>query len=249
MKKKKIEVGDEFTINEGGRVVVVEYGGCSNVLVKHLDDYGHEMVVEVGHLRAGKVKNPYHPSVHGVGFVGVGEYKPSEGRKNTKEYSTWNSMFARCYCPKLHEKYPTYVGCSVDKRWHNFQVFAKWFNEQHRADDWQLDKDLIEEGNKIYTPELCRFIPQDLNKLLTDSGRTRGDLPQGVTRDGSGYRAQLNVDGTRLYLGTYPTETHAFAVYKKAKEENIRRMANIYKDEICPLIFEALMIYEVNYDI
>lgn len=243
---KKIEVGDEFPTNEGGRMVVLEYVNARNVLLKHLDDYGYEVVVRASNLRTGKIKNPYRPSVYGVGYIGTGEYKVWVDGKNTIEYATWHSMLERCYCPKYHEKYPTYIGCSVDERWHNFQVFAKWLNEQRRDDGWQLDKDLVEEGNKIYSPETCRFIPQELNKLLNDQGRSRGELPRGVTKNGDGYETRVNVDGTRLYLGFYPTETQAFAVYKKAKEENVKRMANIFKDEICPLIFEALMIYEVQ---
>lgn len=178
----KIYKGDEFPTNEGGRVVVLDYGGSRNVLVKHLEDHGHEMVVEAGQLRNGKVKNPYHQSVYGVGFIGVGDYRAKVDGKPTKEYATWNSMFNRCYCPKSQKNRPTYIGCSVDERWHNFQVFAKWMNEQHREDDWHLDKDLISNGNKIYSPETCRFIPSQLNTLLSDCGRVRGELPQGVSK-------------------------------------------------------------------
>lgn len=246
MKNKKIEIGDEFSTNEGGRVVVLEYVNAQNVLVKHLDDYGYEVAVRACHMRKGRVKNPYRPSVYGVGFIGTGEYKAREGDKKTIEYVTWYNMLTRCYCPKKQEKSPTYIGCSVDERWHKFQVFAKWFHEQRRGDGWQLDKDLIKGGNKVYSPETCRFIPQELNNLLTDSGRARGELSQGVTRHGNGYRAQLGIDGERIYLGIHSTEEQAFSVYKKSKEENIKRMANIYKDEICPLVYQSLMVYDIT---
>lgn len=242
----KVKAGDEFTTNEGGRVVVVEYVNAKNVLVKHMDDYGHEMVVQSQSLREGGIRNPYHPSVYGFGFIGVGDYISKEGGKITKAYVTWNGMFTRCYSPKCQERQPTYIGCSVDERWHNFQVFAKWMNEQHREDDWQLDKDLISNGNKVYSPETCRFIPRALNTLLNDHGGARGDLPQGVTRQGDRFKARLRVNGEKLYLGTHPTAEQAFQVYKKAKEENIKRMAEIHKDVICPLVYEALIVYDVK---
>lgn len=245
-KNKKIGVGDDFPTNEGGRVVVVEYVDAQNVLVKHLDDYGYEVVVRAGDMRKGRVKNPYRPSVYGVGFIGTGEYKVREGDKKTIEYVTWYNMLTRCYCPKKHEKNPTYIGCSVDERWHNFQVFGKWFNEQRRDDGWQLDKDLLKDGNKVYSPETCRFIPSQLNSLLTDSGRARGELSQGVSTHRVKYKAEIRTDGERIYLGIYPTEAQAFAVYKKAKEENIKRMANVYKDEICPLVYQSLMAYDIK---
>ena len=43
----------------------------------------------------------------------------------------------------------------------------------------ELDKDILVKGNKIYSPEACRFVPQYINTLLTNAGAARGELPCG----------------------------------------------------------------------
>ena len=70
-------------------------------------------------------------------------------------YKTWSSMLRRCYSTKYQERCPTYMGCSVSEEWHTFSVFRNWMESQ----DWQdtqLDKDLLVEGNKVYSPETDR---------------------------------------------------------------------------------------------
>ena len=246
MKTKQIEAGDVFTTNEGGSVTVIKYRNSGEVVVIHNDSNGHVVVVQAGNLRDGRVKNPYHRSIFGVGFVGVGNHLVSVNGKHTPAYKTWRGMFERCYNPKFHARYPTYIGCSVHPDWHNFQSFAEWFERQYFATCWQLDKDLIVEGNKVYSVDTCVFLPSQLNTLLCDSGASRGDLPQGVVRNGKGYRAQIGVDGNRHYLGMHATPDDAFEVYKLAKEANVKRMAEQYKCLIDPRVYDSLMRYEVS---
>lgn len=155
-------------------------------------------------------------------------------------------MFKRCYDPKSLARDPTYIGCTVHPDWHNFQNFAKWFECQYRTDGWQLDKDLTIEGNKVYSSDTCTFVPHQINSLLTDRGSARGDLPQGVVRKGERYVARLNLDGKLHYLGTYATPEEAFKIYKFAKEENIKRMAGLWKGLIDPRVYDLLINYEVK---
>ena len=246
MKTKQIKTGDVFPTNEGGDVTVIEYRGAFEGLVKHNDNHCHVATVRAGDLRKGKVKNPYLPSVHGVGFIGIGNHVAKRNGKGTPAYTTWQGMLRRCYCPKKHAKQPTYADCSVHPKWHNFQVFAEWFEQQYFATCWQLDKDLIVEGNKVYSDTTCVFVPQQINKLLTDCGASRGGLPQGVRRNGKGYQAQLSVDGNQYQLGTYATPEEAFEVYKLAKEANVKRMAEQYKCLIDPRVYDSLMRYAIE---
>lgn len=246
MKNKQIKHGDVFPTNEGGSVTVIEYRGAFEVVIKHDDSYEHIATVTAHHLRNGGVRNPYRPSVCGIGFMGAGEYVSKVDGKHTSAYATWRGMLRRCCDPKSLARNPTYIGCTVHPDWHNFQNFAKWFECQYRTDGWQLDKDLTIEGNKVYSADTCVFVPSQLNSLLNDSGGARGDLPQGVVRKGEGYSARLNVDGKLHYLGTHHTPEEAFIHYKFAKEENIKRMAVLWKGLIDPRVYDLLINYEVK---
>jgi hypothetical protein len=124
----------------------------------------------------------------------------------------------------------------VSPEWHNFQVFAEWFEREPNSGNFgfQLDKDLRLSGNKVYGPDTCSFVPSPINSLLSDNGASRGDLPQGVGADRKRFRSQLRVNGKILYLGTYDTPELAFEAYKKAKESNVISMAKEWRDYLHP---------------
>lgn len=212
-----MQIGNIYKTNEGGTVKVLEYVNAFRVLIKHQDDHGHETWVRADHLRNGAIKNPLHPSVFSKGFLGVGRHEASKNGKRTPAYAAWLNMLQRCYSPKSHTRYPTYVGCSVAEEWLSFQNFADWFEDQCREDDWQLDKDLLVEGNKVYSPSTCMFVPSAVNNLFIDAGSARGAYPIGVSREGKGFRADLSKRNKWEYLGTFPTVRQAQAAYTKAK--------------------------------
>lgn len=73
-------------------------------------------------------------------------------------YSIWKAMLARCYSASHHKRYPTYSNCSVCKEWHLFSNFKKWFDENY-IEGYHLDKDILVQDNKVYSPQTCVFIP------------------------------------------------------------------------------------------
>jgi hypothetical protein len=111
--------------------------------------------------------------VHGVGLT---DSKATKNGKRLKSYQLWSAMLARCYCPKLQEKYPTYKGCSVVEVWYKYSNFKKWFSLHYR-EGFQLDKDLLKPDNKIYSPLNCVYVPQEINSLLNDRAAARGKFP------------------------------------------------------------------------
>lgn len=77
-------------------------------------------------------------------------------------------MFYRCYDKKYQEKQPTYIGCSVSTEFQNFQNFAEWYYKYKYECNYplELDKDLLYEGNKIYSPSRCCLIPKEINTVI-----------------------------------------------------------------------------------
>lgn len=245
-KSEKIKNGDVFSVNRGGSVTVVEYRNCAEVIIKNNDDHGHVESVSAYNLRKGIIKNPYYPSVAGVGYMGVGIYSSRKDGKTTKAYTTWTRMLDRCYNPKRQIHAPTYIGCTVDTRWHNFQTFAEWFYNQYRGERYDIDKDIINKGNKIYSPESVVFVPHDINSMMTTSTTARGALPVGVTRHQDGYRSAIKINNRMQHIGCHRTPEEAFYAYKEFKENYIKERANFYHDVIDPRAYDALMAYTVD---
>lgn len=71
-------------------------------------------------------------------------------------------MLERCYSQTYQEKFPAYKGCSVVEDWHNFQIFAKWFDENY-VEGYHIDKDIKIDGNRVYGPDTCMFVSPKQN--------------------------------------------------------------------------------------
>ena len=109
---------------------IIRYNGKSDVDIEFLDDFHYIKRNQLyANFVSGGVKNPYDRTVYGVGYIGVGKYKPSINKKNTQEYDLWKNMLERCYCEKRRHRAKTYINCEVCEEWHNFQNFAKWVHE------------------------------------------------------------------------------------------------------------------------
>lgn len=192
-------------------------------------------------------KNLHTPSVYGVGYIGEGEYNIREEGKALKVYILWKGMLERCYSKRYQSLYPTYIGCSVDEQWHNFQIFAQWFYDNYE-EGFELDKDILIKGNKIYSSETCCFVPQEINYLFTKNNQNRGDLPIGVCRRGSRFISQMSKNKKKIRLGSFKTKEEAFQAYKEAKEDFIKVMAFMYfmREEISVDVYKAMNKYEVE---
>ena len=171
MKEEKYGIGTIHNTNEGYKVQVIEKLGEMSRVVKFLDDFG--AIITTSSLRTGKVGNPYHKSLCGVGYLGLGEYKPTINGKHSKEYNAWNNMIKRCYNEEYRIKLtPSYFNTTMCDEWLNFQNFAKWYsnNYPHHIDDikFSIDKDLKQLGNlnKIYSSDTCIFLPEKINTYI-----------------------------------------------------------------------------------
>lgn len=142
--------------------------------------------------------------------------------KIIKSYDTWRNMLARCYSTKYQKKHPTYAGCSVSEEWQLFSNFEKWFSSNY-VEGWQLDKDILSPGNKVYSADTCVFVPQKLNNLLLDCRAARGAYLLGVDfhKPRQKYRASVNTGTGRLYIGYFITQLEAHRVYQLAKADSI----------------------------
>ena len=161
----------------------------------------------------------------------------------------WMGMLHRCYYQIELERHPTYRGCSVCDEWLRLSGFVPFWEENYRP-KYELEKDILVKGNKVYGPETACFVPRRINILLTNRKRFRGNLPVGVSLSESGlrYKASYDRDGKSTLIGYYGSPEEAFYAYKKAKEDYIKEVAQDYFDRgfITERVKDALFRYEVE---
>ncbi len=159
-------------------------------------------------------------------------------------YRKWCSMLRRCYSKKFQENQPTYKGCTVCEKWLTFSNFKAWMEKQ----DWrgkQLDKDLLDSENKVYSPDTCVFVSVTLNNFVSDRGGSRGNYMIGVYLDKSRnkFQSHCNNPFTKKTenLGRFTSELEAHLTWKAKKLEfvDLLQQQGYIEDD---RIYEALKL-------
>jgi len=164
------------------------------------------------------MKDKFKPSVCGVGFIGEGSHTSRINGDLNRTYTVWNSMIVRCYSDLYQKRRPAYIGCTVCPEWHDFQVFGDWFVLNY-VDGFQLDKDILKQGNRIYSPDTCIFVSSQVNSLFIDRKEGRGAYKLGVSWNKAikKFHSHCREDGKLKYLGCYTSEGEAHEAYKVFK--------------------------------
>lgn len=168
--------------------------------------------------------------VHGFGIndadYNIAEKEKINGKwkiiKVCKYYSTWTSMIRRCYSNKSLQKRSTYKDCHVCEEWRHFSNFKRWM-EQQDYENKCLDKDLLIEGNRVYSPDTCIFVPVIINNFVLDRNKCRGEYMLGVNKKEGRNRftACCNnpLENKQEYLGSFLTELEAHLAWKSRKHQ------------------------------
>lgn len=188
--------------------------------------------------------------VYGVGFNDAGySVRDKKSGWYCPYYNRWSGMLERCYHDKSLDRHPYYKGCSVCDEWLLFSNFKVWLESQPNWENLHLDKDLLVLGNKVYSPETCRFVSGVVNSFMTDGGSSlKGGLPLGVTMHhykykgvlvSSSYRSRCRnpFTGNRDHLGLFDCSDQAHQVWKNKKHEHACKLAELETD---PRIIHAL---------
>lgn len=156
-------------------------------------------------------------------------------------YSRWVTMLKRCYSDKYQEHKPTYKGCSVSDEWLTFSNFKSWMKMQD-FEGKHLDKDLLFEGNKIYSAETCAFVTQAVNSFTNDQVASRGEWLIGASRSkrNAKFHSTCGNPFTKKseYLGYFDCEQEAHEAWMKRKLELAHEVAEIQTD---PRVAKALI--------
>ena len=232
-----------------GSFKILKYNDSKDVEIQFLKT-GFETVTRLDCIKNGSIKDPYVPSVYNIGIVGT-KYPIKVNGVITKEYLLWQSMLRRCYNDAYKKKYPTYEYCEVSNNFKSYEYFHEWCHKQVGFGNkgFDLDKDLLIKGNKVYSEDSCVFLPSEINMVLVKRAASRGEHLIGVywCNTKKAFVAQVSRNkGKQEHLGLFKTEIEAFNAYKKAKECHIKEVANKWKSQIDPRAYNALMNYQVE---
>jgi hypothetical protein len=146
-------------------------------------------------------------------------------------YIVWADMLKRCYSPKYLAKYPSYKGCTVCEEWLHFSKFKSWMEQQ----DWEskeLDKDIMVEGNKTYSPNTCLFVSKEVNYIFLAKACMVKQNLLGVRETKSGkYKASCKNGNVFLYSVPLLDEMDAHNEWKRFKVIAIKRALESQTDE------------------
>jgi len=158
----------------------------------YLCEFADNIIIETRDscIRLGTIKNPFHLSILGIGYIGRGKWVTTNNGKHTKEYQLFINILKRCYDPKSNN-YKDYgnKGITLENELLCFQNFCemlvnlinydKWKNDKNRI--WELDKDVLcnklNISPKIYSKDTCQFILKkdnisERNKRVLLTGKT-----------------------------------------------------------------------------
>ena len=244
--------GTTIISKQGYEVRLNKYNDASNCELEFLNvKFPYKINIEIRSFKNKTVRYPYHPSKYGVGYIGIGKFIGGSYSKENIIYDYWDGILRRCYSERIKKLRNSYSDCLVDEYWHNLQNFGEWFEKNYNPKymkSWCLDKDILVKGNRIYSPETCCFVPNEINVIFTNGYIRRGEYPKGVSYKPkiNKYIAQYQKDGVVTHIGTLKTVDEAFQAYKEVKEKYIKEKADKWKDQIDPRVYEAMYNYQVE---
>lgn len=223
---------------------IIRYNGINDITIEFQDEYNFTTNTYYYNFKIGQIKNPYDKTMAGVGYIGVGKHKTGMATKKNNSYTAWEDMLYRCYNEKLRHSHLSYAGCTVCDEWHNYQIFADWYEENFYTvgeGRTHIDKDILYKNNKTYSPFTCIFVPQRINMIFMKKNRKIDiDLPTGIRRSKNGFSSSYN----GKHLGTFKNLIDALYFYNIEKKIHINKVAEDFKEKIPYKLYNALLNWD-----
>lgn len=162
----------------------------------------------------------------------------------TKQYNQHRCMLQRC--STKNNSRVDYVGNSVTPEWLRYKNWVEWACDQKGFSNfesngrlWSLDKDILLKGNKHYCPELCVFVPNQINQFFKLQESSRGNYLLGASPQNNGvdFKCRINNgEGKHIYLGQFPSQEEAHEAYLEGKtnlgKELVAKYENIVDERV-----------------
>lgn len=115
----------------------------------------------------------------------------------------------------------------VCDEWLDYKKFADWA-ESHYFPNAHLDKDILGNNSRVYSPKTCAFVSKELNLFYKDGEWLTRNLPRRIRLNGH-LRFQAKIG--RTVIGTYLTKKSAIAARKKFILDKLMDFATTEPDD------------------
>ena len=229
---------------------LVDYKGCDDKVDIICPKHEVFSIRAASHLRGSGCKKCSIENrmkhVRGIGINDIPLSTCGEGRLKDPIFGIWSAMLTRITSPKA--AHSPYFDTTICLDWLRFSKFREWVEcpSTGYMKGYEIDKDIIQPGSKIYSPDTCCFVPPRINLLFTKHN-TPSDMPTGITvKDGSFY-THVKTDNKILYA-TFHNIQDAMDDYVKKKTDIIRNVADEYyrNGKIVKRVYEAMMTFPVR---
>ena len=242
-------VGERKIMNDGSIAEIIIYNTAIDIYVQFPQSKYCETSnikhTTYHHFCKALVKNDFSPSIFNIACKGNERVLDKYGNRLTS-YTIWNEMIRRCY-KNYNTTQPTYEKVVVCDEWLCYSNFKKWFDKNYYTledDVVALDKDIMQYGNKLYSPETCIFVPSKINVLFRTKKQVKNEyLPIGISFNEKINKFIATHKGKPKHFDTFD---EAFNYYKISKEEQIKNLAEQYKGRIPDKLYNRLINYEVQ---
>lgn len=239
-------VGEKVVTSQGFEVTIIDYKNSKEFTIQFNDRYNTIQVYKGGLYRF-KQALFENPNVFCLFKRGIA-YK-DDVKHNQKAFQKYRAMFDRCYGNQKGNN-SAYIGCSVCEEWFDFSKFCEWFNENYyelEGEKIELDKDILVRNNRVYSPRTCVFVPHKINSIISQLNYhiPNKDLPIGVTHHITKY-GKHRYRVTKLPKGQlFDDVNEAFQAYKEYTENEMKAIADKYKNRIPKNLYETLYNFSV----
>lgn len=177
---------------------------------------------------------------HGINDL----YQISKKGVHDQAYKIWLRILERCFSEKYHKKKKTYSECTLHSDWLLYSNFKRWFEDPVNGykEGYHIDKDVLLKGNKMYGPDTCCFLPNEINVLFQEYNISR-EYPRGVSVHKNCITVRISRYGKTKEFGGFKSIEEASEFYKKLKRDYIVEIANKYwdKDLITEKVYWAII--------
>lgn len=165
-----------------------------------------------------------------------------------EKISRYSNMKARCGVAYQNEN-PRYYGTYMCDEWlEDREAFYKWLDENYYVVEGEkqmdVDKDILQYGNKQYHPDLCLIVPHSINAFFESIEVGKTNITKRlITKK---YEVKVYDNGEWIRANNIDTYNRALDKYCEIKQGILVSKAKALKDKIPAKVYIALMNTDVK---